>query len=158
MSNLEYFMADNVEKVSFVERVISERFKEPVLDNTGNQILSEDGRPLKQPIKWKIAPIESEQEAAVRKACTKKVPIPGRKGMFQPEVDIELYQTKMAVACVMHPDLHNAKLQDSYGVKGAEALIRKMLLPGEFVELSKVIQEVNGYELNINDLVDEAKN
>lgn len=142
MSGLEAFFAQNVEQVEEVERVVSTRFK----DENGN------------PIKWKFKAITSERDAELRKECTKRVQVPGKKGVYTSEVDIERYSEKMAVETVVYPDLFNAKLQDSYGVKGAEALLRKMLLPGEFAELIKIVQEVNGYDTSMDDLVEEAKN
>lgn len=142
MSNLQAFFAQNVEKPDIVERVVSERFK----DENGN------------PIKWKIGAVTSDKDAAIRKECTRKVPMPGQRGVYMPETDIDLYTTKLIVESVIFPDLRNAELQDSYGVKGAEALLRKMLLPGEFIELSKVVQEVNGYDKSMDELVEEAKN
>jgi hypothetical protein len=33
-----------------------------------------------------------------------------------------------------------------------------MLLPGEYAELKNKIMEVNGYDLSMDELVDEAKN
>lgn len=142
MSGLEAFLAQNVEKVEEVEQVVSKRFK----DKEGN------------PIKWKFKSIGSDRDTEIRKECTKRVPVPGKKGMYTPEVDIDAYTTKLAVETIVHPDLHNAQLQDSWGVKGAEALLKKMLLPGEFTKLTQIVQEVNGYDVGMDELVEQAKN
>lgn len=142
MSNLQAFFAQNVEKAGIEEHVISDRFK----DENGN------------PIPWKFGAIDGEVDAANRKACTKRRPVPGKKGLFMPETDFELYTLKNAVATIKYPDLDNAELQSSYGVMGAEALLQKMLLPGELSEVKKIVQEVNGYDLEMDDLVEEAKN
>ena len=64
----------------------------------------------------------------------------------------------MCVACTVYPNLNDVELQDSYGVKGADALLKKMLKPGEFTEYKAKVMEVNGYDLSMEELVDEAKN
>ena len=64
----------------------------------------------------------------------------------------------MCVACTVYPNLNDAELQDSYGVKGADALLKKMLLPGEYTEYKAKVMEVNGYDMSMEELVDEAKN
>jgi len=142
MSNLQAFFAQNVEKVSIEEHVISKRFK----DEEGN------------PIPWKFGAIDGDLDAANRKACTKRMPVPGKKGMFMPETDYELYTIKNVVSTVKFPDLNNAELQKSYGVMGAEALLQKMLLPGELTEAKKIAQTVNGFDVGMDELVEEAKN
>jgi len=142
MSNLQAFFAQNVEKVSIEEHVISNRFK----DENGN------------PIPWKFGAIDGDQDAANRKACTKRMPVPGKKGMYMPETDYELYTLKNAVSTVKFPNLNNAELQTSYGVMGAEALLQKMLLPGELTKVKQIAQEVNGFNVEMDELVEEAKN
>jgi hypothetical protein len=65
---------------------------------------------------------------------------------------------KVCVACTVYPNLNNAELQDSYGVKDGISLLKKMLLPGEYTEYKAKVMEVNGYDLSMEELVDEAKN
>ncbi|WP_346234496.1 phage portal protein [Lysinibacillus telephonicus] len=142
MSNLQAFFAQNVEKVTIEEHVISKRFK----DENGN------------PIPWKFGAIDGEVDAANRKASTKRMPVPGKKGLMMPEIDFELYSLKNAVATIKYPDLNNAELQSSYGVMGAEALLKKMLLPGELTEVKNITQKVNGFDVDMEELVEEAKN
>ncbi|MEH7342757.1 phage portal protein [Bacillus sp. JJ1532] len=142
MSSLQAFFAQNVEKATMKEVFVSNRFK------------GEDGNP----IKWKIAPVTADEDAAYRKSATKRVPIPGKKNIYQPETDYDLYVLKLTTACVKFPDLNNSELQNSYGVMGAENLLKKMLLPGEYAELTKFIQEVNNFDVTMEELVEEAKN
>ncbi|WP_096269403.1 phage tail assembly chaperone [Paucisalibacillus globulus] len=142
MSNLQAFFAQNVEKAQIEEHVISKRFK----DEKGN------------PIPWKFGAIDGDTDAAIRKSCTKRMPVPGKKGMFMPETDYDLYTLKTAVATIKFPDLNNAELQSSYGVMGAESLLQKMLKPGELTEVKKIAQSVNGFDVGMDELVEEAKN
>ena len=64
----------------------------------------------------------------------------------------------MCVACTVFPNLNDAELQDSYGVKTPDALLKKMLKPGEYTEYKAKVMEVNGYDMSMEELVDEAKN
>jgi len=142
MSNLQAFFAQNIEKVGIEEHVVSKRFKD------------ENGKP----IPWQFGAIDGEQDTANRKACTKRMPVPGKKGMFMPETDFDQYTLKNAVSTIKFPNLHDAELQKSYGVNGAENLLQKMLLPGELTEVKKITQEVNGFNIGMDELVEEAKN
>ena len=136
------FFAENVQKEELVEVVVSKRFK----DADGN------------PITWKLACITSDEDEAIRKSCTKKVPVVGKKGMYAPETDFDAYLGKLAARCVKYPDLNNAELQNSYGVMGADNLLKKMLKPGEYQDLLKKIQEVNGFDTTLEDECEEVKN
>ena len=64
----------------------------------------------------------------------------------------------LAATCTVYPDLNNLDLQDSYGVMGAEELLKVMLLPGEYANYLGKVQEICGFDKNMNDLVEEAKN
>jgi hypothetical protein len=141
MTDFSVFMAGNVAKNETTKYVASKRF-------------AVKGKP----VEWEIKAIDSDLDEALRKECTKKVPIAGKRGQFNQETDTDKYIGKMCVACVVYPDLNNAELQDSYGVKSADALLKKMLLPGEYTELKAKVMEVNGYDMSMEELVEEAKN
>lgn len=141
MSNFAAFMAGNANNVENVKYVASKRF----VDN-------------KKPIEWELKAIGSDLDEAIRKECTKKVPINGKRGQYTQETDTDKYIAKMCVNCIVYPNLNDAELQDSYGVMGAEELLKKMLLPGEYTELKAKVMEVNGYDMSMEELVDEAKN
>ena len=140
MSNFAVFMtgASNKESVKYVA---SKRF-------------AEKGKP----VEWEIKPIDSDLDEMLRKECTKKVPVVGKRGQYNQEVDTDKYMGKMCVACTVYPNLNDAELQDAYGVKSADALLKKMLLPGEYIEYKAKVMEVNGYDMSMEELVDEAKN
>ena len=110
------------------------------------------------PVEWEIKPIDSDLDEAIRKECTKRVPIAGKRGQFNQETDTDKYTGKLCVACVVFPNLNDAELQDSYGVKDGVSLLKKMLLPGEYIELKAKVMEVNGFDMSMEELVDEAKN
>ena len=141
MSDFTIFMAGNAQKAETVKYVASKRF------GTKNK-----------PVEWELKAIDSDLDEAIRKECTKKVPIAGKRGQHTQETDTDKYIAKLCVACTVYPNLNDAALQDSYGVKSADALLRKMLLPGEYTEYKAKVMEVNGYDMSMEELVDEAKN
>lgn len=142
MGSLSCFLAQNAVPVENITHAASKRF------------LGAD----KKPVKWEIRCITSEEDEAIKKSCTKRVPVQGRKGMFVPETDYTAYVGKLAAACTVFPDLSNSELQDSYHVMGSDVLLKKMLTPGEYNEYLAKVQEVNGFDISVNDMVDEAKN
>lgn len=140
MSNLSCFLAGNVEKRENKKVVVSDRFK----DNG-------------KPVEWEIRSISADEDEALRKACTRKVPVVGKKNQFTQEFDGNAYLTKLAAAAVVFPDLNNAELQNSYGVMGAEQLVKVMLYRDEFERLTDCLVENTDSE-DVNELIEEAKN
>lgn len=118
-------------------------------------LLDKDGNPLL----WEIKPISTKEDEAIRDACTFEVPIPGKRNQFRIKIDANAYMTKQLAASVVYPNLLDAELQDSYGVKTPDALLKEMVDdPTEFTEFSAFVREFNGFDESINDAVEEAKN
>ena len=140
MSDFAVFMAGNSTEET-VKYVASKRFKDKG-----------------KPVEWEIKAIDSDMDEAIRKECTKKVPVPGKRGQYNQETDTDKYLAKMCVACTVYPNLNDKELQTSYGVMSGEALLKKMLKPGEYTEYKAKVMEVNGYDMSMEELVDEAKN
>ncbi|MBY9078308.1 phage portal protein [Paenibacillus sp. HN-1] len=140
MSDLSFFFAQNAAGPTTEDFVVSTRFKD------------KDGKP----IPWKLQSISEEDNKAIRKSATKRNK--GKYGQYTTETDSDDYVAKLVVASVVYPDLKSAELQKSYGVLGAEVLLRKMLLPGEFAALVDRVQSLNGFDQDINELVEEVKN
>lgn len=137
--NLKSFL--NPVKVNECKVVISDRF------------IDDNGRPEE----WTIAPITSSEDARLRKDCTRKVPVAGKKGVYIPELDTEMYFNKLIATCVKEPNLNLKELQDGYNVMSAEELIGKMLMPGEYSELQTKVLEINGFKNDV-ELMEDAKN
>jgi hypothetical protein len=140
MSDLSMFYAQSAAVDLVEEVVVSERFKD------------KDGKP----VPWKIRSMTQAESEECRKAATRYGK--GKGGVRLPEVDADEYMAKLAVASVVFPNLRDAELQKSYGVLGAENLLRRMLLPGEYATLLEKVQEMNGFDKSLDDLVEEAKN
>lgn len=105
-----------------------------------------------KPIEWIIKPLKSRDGSKIRKACTKQI---GNKTV----TDDLTFNVMIATKCTVFPDLNNAMLQDSYGVKGADKLILELLdKDGEFNMYCKKILDISGYNKTDADLIEEAKN
>lgn len=143
MSNLTAFLAQNAIKVEVEEHEVSKRFID---------------QETKKPMKWKVGVVTSDEDESLRKQNTKRLPVPGKKNMFQPTTDYDAYLATLAARCTVYPDLNNMELQNSYGVMSPEALLKKMLLPGEYAGYLKIVQNANGFDVGMDELVEEAKN
>lgn len=69
-----------------------------------------------------------------------------------------LFNKKFVCNSVVEPNLNNAELQDSYGVKKAEDLVTLMFdNAGEYYNLLGYLLEVNGFK-SVGEYAEEAKN
>jgi hypothetical protein len=141
-NTLTAFLSQNAVKIENTKVVVSKRF---VDEN-------------KKPIQWEIRALNAGEDEDIRKSATRKIPVPGRRGQYQPETDINLYLAKMAAACTVFPNLFDAELQDSYNVKTPEDLLRAMLTSGEYADFLQTIQNMNGYDVSTEEMVEDAKN
>ncbi len=130
---LEDFLQENVETIEPIKVILSQRFRSL----------------------FEIKAITENENATIRKACRKKVK--QKYGQYTTETDQDLYLVRLVAACTITPDFKNAQLQQSWGVIGEEALIQKMLTPGEYAELLNQIQLVCGFDLDVEEAKDEIK-
>lgn len=142
MGDLSCFLAQNAIKAENEKYVASRRF------------LGKD----KKPMKWEIQAIPSTEDEALRKECTKRVPVVGKRGQYTQETDYNLYLGRLAAQCTVFPNLKDKELQDSYGVMGDDKLLKTMLTAGEYANYLEKVQEVNGFDVPMDELVEEAKN
>lgn len=141
MSKYAAFMAGNVEKIENKKVVVSNRFK-----NKNGEV---------EP--FEVKALTAEENDELQRRCMVNVPVPGQRGQFVRELDQIKYTAALLAESVVFPDLNDAVLQDAYGVKGAEALLRKMLYMGEYNELAKEVSAISKVE-GLVELVAEAKN
>lgn len=143
MSNLTRFMKQN--------KII----KENTTFAATKSLTDEDG----QPLLWEIKPISTKEDEKIRDACTIEVPIKGKSNLYRPKINTSKYICKLVVAAVAFPDLMNAELQDSYGVKTPEELLTEMINdPGEYNEFVSFVQRLNGFDISLDEKIDQAKN
>jgi len=140
MENLSAFLAQNTIRIENKKVPVSKRF----IDNEG------------KPLLWELSAVTNREDEEIRKECMQRVS--DGKGRTKTEMDYPTYLGKLAVRCTVYPDLDNKELQDSYGVMGADKLLKTMLTPGEYANYLEKIQEVNGFDTQYEELVEEAKN
>lgn len=111
------------------------------------------------PIMWEVRPLTTSENERIQAECTKEVPVPGKKGMFRSKTDTQMYLTKLMVAAIVFPDLYNKELQDSYGVMTPEDLLKELIdNPAEFNDFREFIVEQSGFDKDLNEEIEEAKN
>ena len=143
MGNLALFMKKNkkVRKNTFYPAT------KTLVDEKGNPLL------------WEIKPLTTEETEAIRMECTREVPVPGKRNMFRDKIDSNAYLDKLIVHAIVFPDLYNAELQDSYEVMTPEDLLKAMIdNPSEYYDLLNYITEQSGFNKDIQDEIEEAKN
>ena len=135
MSDFSMFLKENVKPVEEIEYAASKRF----VDADGN------------PVKWILKPVSSIEDNEIKEQCIKGK---GKDQVF----DAVKYQRKLCAASVVFPNLKSQERQDSYGVRGEEALLFELLpISGEFNALVNKVSEINSPE-TLDELIDEAKN
>lgn len=111
------------------------------------------------PLEWEFKHISSKENEEIRENCTIDIPVTGKPNMYRPKLKSSDYIRKMIAASVVMPDLFDAELQDSYGVKTPEDLLMAMVDdPGEYNDLAAYVQKFQGFNVSFEDKVDEAKN
>lgn len=102
-------------------------------------------------LKWKIRAMGNDAyEALIEKHKTSKI-IDGELVEIH---DRKNWQSDLVVESVVDPDLKDVKLCNMYGTMDPLELIRKMLLPGEFLHLVREIMEINGFREDYSALDD----
>ncbi len=110
------------------------------------------------PFPFLVQSITEAENKTIRKTC-QRVSFDKKTHQKEVETDTDLYNARLVAECCQDPNFKDAALQSQYGVMGAEALIDKLLKPGQFVDLLLGVQEVCGFSSeDINDLRTEAKN
>lgn len=112
-----------------------------------------------KPIEWEFRHLTSKENDSLRDACTMEVQVTGKPNLFRPKLDTSRYLNRMVCAATVCPDLYDAELQDSYGVKTPEDLLYAMVDDsGEYSDLCTWMQKFQGFTRTLDDKVEEAKN
>ena len=138
--DLSSFFRENAVKTEEVKYVVSTRF----VDKN------------KKPVEWILKPVSSQLDEDLRRQST--IRTKNATGQYQTDLDVNKYIGLLAVACTVYPNLNDANLQNSYNVMGADSLLKTMLLPGEYANYLLKVQEICGFDKNIDDMVKQAKN
>ena len=110
-----------------------------------------------EPLEWEFRHISSKENDSIRESCT--VEEIGNGGAYRTKLKAGQYISKLIAASVVYPDLYDAELQDSYGVKTPEELLYAMVDdPGEYNSLAAFIQKFQGFDTTFEERVEQAKN
>lgn len=143
MSNLSLFLKKN--------KVVKENVKYAVTKS----LLDEAGKPAE----WEFRHISTKEDETLRESCTKEIQITGKPGAYRQKLDVNSYMAKMVVTSCVTPNLNSVELQDSYGVKKPEDLLKELVDdPGEYQDLFLFVQKFNGFDVSMDQKVEEAKN
>lgn len=146
MGNFNRFMKQNkAEDNKLYEYVASKKF----VDDKG------------QPIAWKFKKLPLKEYESLRDyySYDKKVG-DGKFTRYISQLKTQDFNANLIVKCCVEPDLNDADLQDSYGVKGAENLLYEMIDDvGEYTDLITFIQKIHGLDVYGQEEMDtKAKN
>lgn len=118
-------------------------------------LVDESGAPLA----WEFRHITSKENEELRESCTVDAPVAGKPNVYRPRLKTSLYMQKLIAASVVTPDLYDAELQDSYGVKTPEELLLAMVDdPGEYAALAAYVESLQGFDGGLEEKVQQAKN
>ncbi|MBD2846190.1 XkdN-like protein [Paenibacillus sp. IB182496] len=136
MSNLQQFLnAHPIDNLTD-EVVISERFK------------GEDGKRLK----FKIKAMSNRDFDDIRR---QSMEIRKNKKV---ELDLQKFNSAIIINHTLEPDFKDAASIQATGSLNPEEYLNKVLLAGEIAELSMQIQRLSGFDQDMDELVNEAKN
>lgn len=131
--NIENFLRENVDRGDVEQKVKIGVFEDPFI----------------------IVPISEDENESIRRTATKTRL--SKSGNRVEDTDSTKYLENLVLRCVKFPDFNNATLQKSYGTEGdAAATMKRMLLPGEYADLAKAVQEANGFE-TVDELAEDVK-
>jgi hypothetical protein len=136
MSTLQDFLNANPVDNLTDEVVVSARFRD------------KDGKPLK----FKIKAMTNKTFDDLRKRFTRVGK--GRKVEF----DAAGFNTAVVIEHTLDPNFKDAESIKKLGCTTPEEYLNKVLLAGEMAELANQIQKLSGFDVDMNDLIEEAKN
>lgn len=135
MSKLMDFLINNTIENLTEEVVISDRFKV-------------DGEILK----FKIKAVTPDEFSDLQKQCTKI----GKKGKMN--FDSKMFNEQLIVNYTVEPNLKDAEAIKKAGCITPEQLLNKTLLAGEVATLVEQISTLSGFDKDLEELREEAKN
>lgn len=74
------------------------------------------------------------------------------------ELDVQKFNNAIIINHTLEPDFKEADSIRKMGCATPEEYLNKVLLAGEIAELSSQIQRLSGFDREMNELVEEAKN
>ncbi len=128
----------------------------PVMEETKEVVITkravdEDGKP----VPFILRRIDQETNDRLLRQAQRKVKV---NGLITTNVDNEKYGKLLVQACVVEPDFKNAELCAYYKTVDPLDVPSRMLSSGEYARLMQEINELNGFNDDIDTLEETAKN
>lgn len=126
----------------------------PVNDVTDEVAISErlTNSETKQPYKFMIKAVTGDEFAEYQKLCLTY----GKKGKVN--FDNNRLNQLLVINHTLDPDFKNAENIKQAGCVTPEQYMKKVLLAGEIINLAQKISELSGFDKEIDELVEDAKN
>lgn len=102
--------------------------------------------------KFKVKAMTADEFSDYQKRCRGKV---NKNGV---DFDGAKFNLLIVAGQTVVPNFNNAELLKKAGCTSATELIKKKLLAGEISEIARQISAISGFEGDINEDVEEAKN
>ena len=102
--------------------------------------------------KFKVKAMTQDEFTDYQKRCRTKIT---KKGV---DFDNNLFNLLIVSGQTVEPDFRNAEFLKKANCSTAIEFIKKKLLVGEIAKLSEKIQQISGFDIDINEDVEEAKN
>ena len=102
--------------------------------------------------KFKVKAMSADEHAEYQARCKGKI---NKKGM---DFDSSKSQLLICAGQTLEPNFNNAEFLKKAGCTTAVELLKKKLKAGEIAELSQEICRISGFETDINEDIQEAKN
>lgn len=144
MTTLTEFLLQNPVNDVTDEVALSERISKVVDDGKGGT--------KKEPYKFMIKAVTGDEFAEYQKLCLTY----GKKGKVS--FDNNRLNQLLVINHTVDPDFKNADNIKKAGCITPEQYMKKVLLAGEIVTLAQKISELSGFDKEIDELVEEAKN
>lgn len=142
--------------VEAVEAVEAEETKAETLEDflLGNLPILEDKVKVSDriPFLFTIKAMDNETYKSLQDKHTKMY----KKGRMK--FDGAGFNMGLILECCIEPNFKSADFVKKAGVLTPEDAVRKLLLPGEIVNLASYIQELSGFDKDTEELKDEVKN
>lgn len=139
--DLSFFMPGKAEVVDEITTSISKRFK----DNKGNII----------PFRFK--PITTERVDELEKECMK--PVVKNNRVVGKELDNSRFMARISVESTVYPDFRAADMRKAYKTEDSVEIAKKVLhVAGEYANWIAKASEINGFDDDVEDLEELAKN
>lgn len=135
MSKLTDFLLNNTVENLTKEVVVSDRFKV-------------DGEILK----FKIKAVNPDEFSDLQNQCTKV----GKKGKVN--FDSKMFNEQLIINYTIEPNFKSADVIKKAGCMTSEQLVNKVLLAGEVATLVEEISALSGFDKDLEELREEAKN